>query len=326
MTLGTGIGSALFVDGVLVPNTELGHLPLHHGDAEQWAADSAREREDLSWKEWAHRLQRYFELLEHLFWPELIIVGGGVSKTFGQVPAATSTSRTALVPATLLNNAGIVGAALVAPSSGAPSLERRWREESETMTTDRPMQLGMIGLGRMGGSLVLRLMRDGHRCVSYDVNQTRGGERSRVKVPTGASSLSDFVDKLEPPRNVWIMLPAAIVQATIDQLVPLLAPDDTLIDGGNSYYRDDITRAADLADEADPLRRLRHIGWCLRAWSVAYCLMIGGDDVAVERLDPIFATIAPGEGTVTPTPGRTSDSDRDRAVICTADRAAPDTS
>ena len=120
VTLGTGIGSALFVDGVLVPNTELGHLPLHHGDAEQWAADSAREREDLSWKEWAHRLQRYFELLEQLFWPELIIVGGGVSKRSAKFLPHIDI-RTALVPATLLNNAGIVGAALVAPSSGAPS-------------------------------------------------------------------------------------------------------------------------------------------------------------------------------------------------------------
>jgi polyphosphate glucokinase len=120
VTLGTGIGSALFVDGVLVPNTELGHLPLHHGDAEQWAADSAREREDLSWKEWAHRLQRYFELLEDLFWPELIIVGGGVSKRSEKFLPHIDI-RTALVPAKLLNNAGIVGAALVAPSLGAPS-------------------------------------------------------------------------------------------------------------------------------------------------------------------------------------------------------------
>ncbi len=181
------------------------------------------------------------------------------------------------------------------------------------MTTDRPMQLGMIGLGRMGGSLVLRLMRDGHDCVAYDVNPT-AVELIEGEGATGASSLSDFVDKLEPPRNVWIMLPAAIVQATIDELVPLLAPGDTLIDGGNSYYRDDITRAAHLAE-----KQIHYVD-CGTSGGVfglerGYCLMIGGDDVAVERLDPIFATIAPGEGTVTPTPGRTSDTTAPRGYL-----------
>jgi polyphosphate glucokinase len=113
VTLGTGIGSALFTGGVLVPNTELGHLPLEGGDAEQWAAESVREREDLSWKHWAHRLQRYFELLESLLQPELIIVGGGVSKKADKFLPRIEL-RTELVAAQLQNEAGIVGAAVQA--------------------------------------------------------------------------------------------------------------------------------------------------------------------------------------------------------------------
>jgi polyphosphate glucokinase len=118
VTLGTGIGSALFVDGTLVPNTELGHLPLHHGDAEDWAASSIKERDALSWKEYAHRLQRYFDLVQRLFWPRLIIVGGGISKKADRFLPRIKL-RTEIVPARLHNDAGIVGAALFAPASGA---------------------------------------------------------------------------------------------------------------------------------------------------------------------------------------------------------------
>ena len=113
ITLGTGIGSALFVDGVLVPNTEIGHLPLHHGEAEDWAAESVREHDDLSWKKWAHRLQEYLGLVERLLWPELIVIGGGVSKKSDKFLHHIDI-RTELVPAELHNDAGIVGAALAA--------------------------------------------------------------------------------------------------------------------------------------------------------------------------------------------------------------------
>src|SRR6266545_2834852 len=113
------------------------------------------------------------------------------------------------------------------------------------MPTDTPMQLGMIGLGRMGANLVRRLMRDGHRCVAYDVNpdvvKALAADGAR-----GADHLADFVAKLERPRNIWIMVPAGIVASTLGQLRPLLEAGDIVIDGGNSYYRDDITRAADL--------------------------------------------------------------------------------
>jgi polyphosphate glucokinase len=114
VTLGTGIGSALFVDGVLVPNTELGHLPLHHGDAEDWAAESVREEEDLSWKKYAHRLQKYLALVEKLLWPQLIIIGGGVSKKADKYLPRIDL-RTRVVPAELRNEAGIVGAAALVP-------------------------------------------------------------------------------------------------------------------------------------------------------------------------------------------------------------------
>ena len=113
------------------------------------------------------------------------------------------------------------------------------------MATDRPMQLGMVGLGRMGANLVRRLMRDGHRCVVYDVN-AEVVNQLEAEGPPGSTSLADFASKLEKPRAAWLMLPAAIVDSTLDQLVPLFQPDDAIIDGGNSYYRDDITRAKQL--------------------------------------------------------------------------------
>jgi polyphosphate glucokinase len=117
VTLGTGIGSALFVDGALVPNTELGHLPLHKGDAEDWAAESVREHEDLSWKQYAHRLQKYLELVEKLLWPQLIIIGGGISKKADKFLPRIELG-TQVVPAQLRNEAGIVGAGVLAPTRG----------------------------------------------------------------------------------------------------------------------------------------------------------------------------------------------------------------
>src|SRR6202167_4058102 len=171
------------------------------------------------------------------------------------------------------------------------------------MPTDSPMQLGMIGLGRMGANLVRRLMRDGHHCVAFDVNPD-AVKSLEAEGATGAGSLADFVSKLDKPRNIWIMVPAGIVAQTLEQLRPLLDADDIIIDGGNSYYRDDITRAADL--KRDGIHYV-DCGTSGGVWGLdrGYCLMIGGEDEPVERLDPIFLTIAPGEGSAEPTPGRT---------------------
>jgi 6-phosphogluconate dehydrogenase len=175
------------------------------------------------------------------------------------------------------------------------------------------MQLGMIGLGRMGANLVRRLMRDGHRCVAYDVNPDVV-KALEADGAVGAESLADFVGKLDRPRNIWIMVPAGIVQQTLDQLRPLLDADDVVIDGGNSYYRDDITRAASL--KAAGIHYV-DVGTSGGVWGLdrGYCLMIGGDEQAVRRLDPLFKTIAPGKGSVEATPGRTQDGTAEHGYL-----------
>ncbi len=168
--------------------------------------------------------------------------------------------------------------------------------------TDKPMQLGMIGLGRMGANLVRRLMRDGHRCVVYDVNSDAVDELVSEGA-TGAHNLKDFVAALEVPRAVWIMVPAGYVQETVDELAGRLDADDVIIDGGNSYYRDDLDRSRQLRPSGI---HYLDCGTSGGVWGLerGYCLMIGGDTDAVNRLEPIFATIAPGEGDVEPTPDR----------------------
>src|SRR5438552_2008517 len=158
------------------------------------------------------------------------------------------------------------------------------------------MQLGMIGLGRMGANMVHRLLAGGHQCVVFDRSPKAVEELVRAKA-VGASSVVDLVRKLETPRAVWLMVPAAAVDATIDEVLPHLTPGDIVIDGGNSYYVDDIRRAEDLAQ-----KRIHYVdvGTSGGVWGRerGYCLMIGGEDAVVKRLDPIFATLAPGAGTI----------------------------
>ncbi len=173
------------------------------------------------------------------------------------------------------------------------------------MTTQRPMQVGMVGLGRMGANLVRRLMRDGHQCVGYARTESTV-KKLAGEGAVGATSLADLVVKLDKPRAVWLMLPAAAVQPTLDELIPLLDPDDVVIDGGNSYYRDDIARARQLA-----AHQIHYVdcGTSGGVWGLdrGFCLMIGGEEQAVTRLDPIFKTIAPGHGNAASTPSRTRD-------------------
>ncbi len=170
------------------------------------------------------------------------------------------------------------------------------------MPTDRPMQLGMIGLGRMGANLVRRLLRDGHRCVVYDVNPD-AIRQLEEEGADGASSLEEFVGKLQTPRAVWVMVPAGIVERTLGELEGLLEAGDIVIDGGNSYYRDDIVRAKRLAEKDI---HFVDCGTSGGVWGLdrGYCLMIGGESGPVEHLDPIFKTIAPGEGSAPPTASR----------------------
>jgi 6-phosphogluconate dehydrogenase len=164
------------------------------------------------------------------------------------------------------------------------------------------MQLGMIGLGRMGANMVRRLIKGGHQCVVFDRSPKVVKELTQEKA-VGASSLADLVKKLQKPRAVWLMVPAAVVDSTIADLLPLLESDDTLIDGGNSYYIDDIRRAKELA-----VKGIHYVdvGTSGGIWGLerGYCMMIGGEPEAVERLDPIFAQLAPGTGDIARTPGR----------------------
>ena len=171
------------------------------------------------------------------------------------------------------------------------------------MPTDSPMQLGMVGLGRMGANLVRRLMRDGHRCVAYDRNADVV-KQLEAEGADGATTITEFVEKLEQPRAIWIMVPAAVVQSTIEQLRPLLDEGDIIIDGGNSYYRDDIDRARQLS--ADGIHYV-DVGTSGGVFGLdrGFCLMIGGENGVVQHLDPLFKTIAPGEASAEPTPGRT---------------------
>lgn len=171
------------------------------------------------------------------------------------------------------------------------------------MATDKPMQLGMVGLGRMGSNLVRRLVNDGHNCVVYDVNVQAVSSLEGERI-LGAASLREMVQRLATPRAIWLMLPAAITQSTLNELSGYLDSGDVVIDGGNSYYQDDVVRARQLAE-----RDVHYVdcGTSGGVWGLerGYSLMIGGDDEAIARLDPIFKSIAPGAAGVESTIGRT---------------------
>ncbi|MGP8009796.1 MAG: phosphogluconate dehydrogenase (NAD(+)-dependent, decarboxylating) [Acidimicrobiales bacterium] len=175
------------------------------------------------------------------------------------------------------------------------------------------MQLGMVGLGRMGSNIVRRLVNEGHNCVVYDVNaQTVTSlEGERIK---GASSLEDLAAQMDTPRAIWLMLPAAVTYDALKELMKYLEPNDIVIDGGNSYYQDDVNRAHELAK-----LQLHYVdcGTSGGVWGLerGYSLMIGGEDEPVARLDPLFKSIAPGEDRRAPTPGRPLGSTADQGYL-----------
>lgn len=164
------------------------------------------------------------------------------------------------------------------------------------------MQIAMIGLGRMGANMVRRLMKNGHQCVVYDTNKDNVDALVKEGA-VGASTIEELVSKLEKPRAIWMMIPAGITDKVIAEIVPHLEKDDILIDGGNSYFRDDRRRAAELKS-----KNIHYVdcGTSGGVWGIdrGYCLMIGGEEPIVKHLDPIFEAIAPGKGNAIPTPGR----------------------
>lgn len=164
------------------------------------------------------------------------------------------------------------------------------------------MKIGMIGLGRMGANMVRRLMKAGHECVVYDRNQQAVDDLVKEGA-VGSTALSEFAGKLDEPRAIWLMVPAAVVDSSISDLMPLLKKDDIIIDGGNSFYADDIRRAKELSAKGI---NYVDVGTSGGVWGLerGYCLMIGGETKVVEHLDPIFAALAPGRGDIPATPGR----------------------
>ncbi len=178
------------------------------------------------------------------------------------------------------------------------------------------MQLGMIGLGRMGANMVRRLLKEGHQCVVFDRSPKAVEELVKANA-RGASALPDFVKMLDKPRAVWLMVPAAAVDGTIADLLPCLEAGDILVDGGNSYYVDDIRRAKELAPKGI---HYVDVGTSGGVWGLerGYCMMIGGPTDAVERLDPVFNTLAPGMGEIPRTPGAKASTAPPSGATCTA--------
>ncbi len=165
------------------------------------------------------------------------------------------------------------------------------------------MQLGMVGLGRMGANMVRRLVAHGHECVVFDRSPKVVEDMAKEKSVTGSSTLADMVAKMAKPRAIWLMIPAGVVEETIEAIAPHLEAGDILIDGGNSYYIDDIRRAKQLAEKGI---NYVDVGTSGGVWGLerGYCMMIGGPEAAVQHLDPIFQAIAPGIGDIAQTPGR----------------------
>jgi 6-phosphogluconate dehydrogenase len=284
--LGTGLGSAMIADGVMEP-MELGHLPYRKATFEDYVGIRGLKR--LGKKTWRRAVADVVARLRAALEPDTVVLGGGNVKRLTELPPGCRAGDNA--------NAFVGGFRLWERAD-----ERITSPSQRVFTKESAMQLGMIGLGRMGANMVRRLLRAGHQCVVYDRSPKAVDELVKEKA-VGASSLEGFVKKLDKPRAVWLMVPAAVVDATLADLRPLLEPGDVVIDGGNSYYVDDIRRARELAPKEI---HYLDVGTSGGVWGLerGYCLMIGGPDQAVRRLDPVFKALAPGAGDIPRTPGR----------------------
>ena len=291
--LGTGLGSALVFDGVVVP-TELAHLPYEKGTFEHYTgADALKKRGKRQWrKDVADVVARLVTALQ----PDDVVLGGGNVNQIKELPPGCRAGDNA--------NAFLGGFRLWADAPLPPTTggARDTRVDPSTLEQETPMQIGMIGLGRMGANMTRRLLQGAHECVVFDQSSKAVKELTKEKA-VGASSLADLVEKLKKPRAIWMMIPGAFVEQVIADLLPHLEAGDILIDGGNSYYVDDIRIAKELAAKKISYVDVGTSGGVM-GLERGYSLMIGGTKKAVEHLDPVFKTLAPGVGDIPRTAGR----------------------
>jgi 6-phosphogluconate dehydrogenase len=304
--LGTGLGSAMVDHGRIIP-MELAHLPYKKGSFEDYTG--ARGLEKRGKQKWRKHVADVVAHLVNALQPDDVVLGGGNVKELEELPPGCRTGNNANAfpggfrlwsktsgPST--NGDGYGTAASCQPPAG----KRHTDIGQPVLKQEIGMKIGMIGLGRMGANMVRRLQQGGHQCVVFDTSSKAVKALVKEKA-VGASSLADLVKKLEKPRAIWMMVPGAFVEQVIADLLPRLEPGDMLIDGGNSYYVDDIRIAKELAS-----KKIHYIDCGTSGGAMGlergYCLMIGGPDQAVKRLEPVFKTLAPGMGDIPRTPGR----------------------
>jgi len=269
---GTGLGTAMIVDGIVEP-MEIGHLPYRKRTYEDYVGKRGLER--LGRRKWRKHVRKVIEQVRAALQPDEVLIGGGNADLIESLPDNCRHGG---------NADAFRGGFCLWDDGRHASHERNMREHG--------MQLGMIGLGRMGANMARRLSRAGHDCVVYDVSAS-AVETLEREGATGASSCEELVGKLNGRRAVWLMVPAGLVDELIGQVAPHLQPGDILIDGGNSHYIDAIRRSKGLAEYGIDFVDVGTSGG-VRGLERGYCMMIGGHREVVQHLDPIFAALAPG--------------------------------
>ena len=285
---GTGLGTAMIVDGV-VESMELGHLPYRKRTYEDYVGSRGLKRRGR--KKWQKDVIAVIQQLTNAMEPNDVVLGGGNAKRIRHLPpqCRVGTNAAAFRGGFLLWNQATDGAAQRKPA------EMSQEQEHE-------MEIGVVGLGRMGANIVRRLTEAGHHCVAYDV-AAAARERVAADGTETVASLPELVASLAKPRAVWVMVPASVTGDTVNTLASSMEPGDIIIDGGNSYYRDAIERAGTLREKGI------HYVDCGTSGGVfglerGYCLMIGGEQAIVQHLDPLFQSLAPGVDAAPRTPGK----------------------